>query len=186
MQNDCYPACRREGEGKDWERLSVQPFKFSTQGSKAFYFACDPSTCHNNFPSCSSSFNCFHISIIISFLLHLKLSLTAFSPNVNGIHLSLSSHWGLRNEKWRRLKTRSQNRDTSALVYRTSYKTRGTQKWINVSSQTKISISFFPISIMRNGLSEDSGKFHLKTIYSLWTCTMRFSLSVLTWRYRLN
>lgn len=87
-------------EGKDWDWLSAQPFKFSSQGSKAFYFACDPSTCHSNFPSCSSSFNCFHISIIISFLLHLKLSLTTISLSANGIHLPLSSHWVLQNEKW--------------------------------------------------------------------------------------
>jgi len=35
------------------------------------------------------------------------------------------------------------NRDMSGLVYWTLYKTKGTRKWINVSSQTKISISFF-------------------------------------------
>lgn len=71
----------------------------------------------------------------------------------------------------------------SALVYRTLYKTRGTQRGINVSSQTKISIFFFLISIegylpsLFIGLSEDAGKFHLQPINSLWKFTLH-SLSL--------
>lgn len=70
----------------------------------------------------------------------------------------------------------------SALVYRTSYKTRGTQRGINVS-QIKISISFFsfPFRVILNLCSldflEDAGKFHLQPINSLWKFTLR-SLSV--------